>query len=157
MLEKRGRKAAQRALRELTGDHASNNLTSYDEGTAAAADTTISTTDTAASRTAAAAAGGKRRATNHHYYSGTSTTASAEPRRTPLGGVSGNGARYGGGAAAAAGGTGLGLSSSRDGAAVRRARIGEIGREEEEGDAVWLREAEALLSRGGNQDVQVGF
>lgn len=134
MLEKRGRKAAQRALRELT------NNTSH--VSTAAANTSVNTTETS-SRTATAACA-KRRATNHHYGS-TNTTASAMPRRTPLGGVSGNGAVSGGGGDAR--GVGLGLSTSRDAAAVRGSRIGEIGREEEDGDAVWLREAEALLSR----------
>lgn len=149
MLEKRGRKAAQRALRELTSnsDHNRNNDTSH--VSSATADTTVNTTG---------GGGGKRRATHHPWDSHTRV-----PRRTPLGGVSGNdntvdSSRLAGvGAGRAAG---IDLGSSRTDAAGWRAgcdgRGGGGGGGEEEDDAVWLKEAEALLSRG-NQDLGVGL
>lgn len=141
VLEKRGRKAAQRALRELTSNNNNHNHP----------DTAVNTI------TSSAAAGGKRRATHHPYDSHGNNA--RVPRRTPLGGVSENdntavsdSSRF------AAAGAGLDAASSRNGAAGWRTGCdgggGGGGAAEEEDDAVWLKEAEALLSRG-NQELEL--
>ncbi|CAM9867175.1 unnamed protein product, partial [Ectocarpus sp. 12 AP-2014] len=90
VLEKRGRKAAQRALRELTSSSGNHDSSVHTSGmtaaaAAAAADSTISTTASSRGR---GGGGGKRRALNHPYRNNASTAASS--RRTPLGGVSAN-------------------------------------------------------------------
>ncbi|CAN0109318.1 unnamed protein product, partial [Ectocarpus sp. 12 AP-2014] len=159
VLEKRGRKAAQRALRELTssnGNHDSSVHTSGMTAAAAAADSTLSTTASSRGR---GGGGGKRRALNHPYRNNASTAAPS--RRTPLGGVSANDAVAR--ARLADGGAGVaGLASSGGGDdAGRRARavadpgLGGGGNQggDGEGDAVWLREAEVLLSQG-HQDLR---
>lgn len=142
MLEKRGRKAAQRALRELTNGggvgarHGTGNHRSP-----AAADATGNTTADSIDR-GGGGGGGKRRATHHPYDHGTNHA----PRRTPLGGVSENHSSRATGGDGSGGGERLRLES----ATSRRAGL-PVSREEEV-DAVWLREAEALLSRS-NQDL----
>ncbi|CAB1100969.1 unnamed protein product [Ectocarpus sp. CCAP 1310/34] len=151
VLEKRGRKAAQRALRELTSSNGNHDSSVHTSRMAAAADTTISTTASSHGR---GGGGGKRRAFNN-----ASTAASS--RRTPLGGVSANDAVAP--ARLADGGAGVpGLASpgvgDDDGRAARvvaaDAGPGGGGNQwgDREGDAVWLREAEALLSKG-HQDM----
>lgn len=128
MLEKRGRKAAQRALSELTNNR---------EGTSRASTTTGSA---------------KRRATRQLFHDG----ALSDLRHGRSVDVSVDeafpSARYRAEARRSA--QGLESMRSRDGVGCggNFGTGNEVG--DEENDAVWLREAEALLSRSGRD---IGF